>query len=153
MDPSKKRAISSAPLIGRRATPVMPPPSLIEVTCGSSTRIIASRSPCSHAWRNAATSGACSAGSVGRARRVCRCAGGCGQLTGLGSGAAEDLRDFGVGHTEDLVQDMGHPLGGSQSLEHHQQGHVDALMQGDVLQRAGLGGRWAGTGSGSHGPT
>jgi len=52
-------------------------------------------------------------------------------------GPAGDLGHFGEGVAEDVVQDERDALGRGYRVEHHQEGHADRLVQGDVVGRVG----------------
>ena len=62
-------------------------------------------------------------------------AGRCGQLATCRRGTADDLRYFGEGVVEDIVQDERDPLGRGHRFQHHEDGHVDRLIEGDSVGR------------------
>jgi hypothetical protein len=56
------------------------------------------------------------------------------------SGPSHDLADLGERVVEDVVEDEGDPLGGRHRLQHHEQGHVHRLVEGDAVRRVDVAG-------------
>jgi hypothetical protein len=50
-------------------------------------------------------------------------------------GTSDDLRYFGEGVAEDIVQDERDPLRRGHRFQHDKEGHVDRLVEGDSVGR------------------
>ena len=133
--PSTNRATLSAPSTGRSAAERMPPPSLrschLRVQRRRERREIARRTrhcECAHERIVRLPRG-------GRPHAVhARAAAPSRPAAGTRRASARRLGDLGERHGEDIVEDEGHPLGGREGLEHHEQRGADGVVQGDPLE-------------------